>query len=176
MNLASPFSLALVAITTLAFLGLPIGHSMIAGSILYLLLAGQDMGTAAEQLLNGMYSNYVILSVPLFILAAEFMNIGSMTDRLMAFCNALVGRFRGGLAHVNVLQSIIFAGMSGSAIADAAGTGRMMQVMMTRGGRYTPSYAAAVTAVSSVIVSHLVLFKSFSSSSRRTCVCRRRPL
>ena len=55
----------------------------------------------------------------------------------------MVGRFRGGLAHVNVLQSIIFAGMSGSAIADAAGTGRMMQVMMTRDGRYTPSYAAA---------------------------------
>jgi len=151
MSLASPFSLALVAITVLAFLGLPIGHSMIAGSILYLLLAGQDMGTAAEQLLNGMYSNYVILSVPLFILAAEFMNIGSMTERLMTFCNALVGRFRGGLAHVNILQSIIFAGMSGSAIADAAGTGRMMQVMMTRDGRYTRSYAAAVTAVSSVI-------------------------
>ncbi|HYG85577.1 MAG TPA: TRAP transporter large permease [Azospirillum sp.] len=151
MTLASPFSLAIVAITALALLGLPVGHSMIAGSILYLLLAGQDMGTAAEQILNGMYSNYVILAVPLFILAAEFMNIGSMTERLTAFCNALVGRFRGGLAHVNILQSVVFAGMSGSAIADAAGTGRTMQVMMTSGGRYTPSYAAAVTAVSSVI-------------------------
>lgn len=151
MNLASPFSLSLVAISALAFLGLPIGHSMIAGSILYLLLAGQDMGTAAEQLLNGMYTNYVILAVPLFVLAAEFMNIGSMTDRLMAFCNALVGRFRGGLAQVNILQSIIFAGMSGSAIADAAGTGRMMQQMMTKDGKYPPSYAAALTAVSSVI-------------------------
>ncbi len=137
MNLASPFSLSLVIITALAFLGLPIGHSMIAGSILYLLLAGQDMGTVAEQFLNGMYTNYVILAVPLFILAAEFMNIGSMTDRLLTFCNALVGRFRGGLAQVNILQSIIFAGMSGSAIADAAGSGRMMQTMMTRGGRYT---------------------------------------
>jgi tripartite ATP-independent transporter DctM subunit len=151
MTFASPFSLAIVAITMLAFLGLPIGHSMIAGSVLYLLLAGQDMGTVAEQLLNGMYSNYVILSVPLFILAAEFMNVGSMTERLMAFCNALVGRFRGGLAQVNILQSIIFAGMSGSAIADAAGTGRMMQVMMTKGGRYTASFAAAVTVASSVI-------------------------
>ena len=80
MNLTSPFSLALVTITALAFLGLPIGHSMIAGSILYLLLAGLDMGTAAEQLLNGMYSNYIILSVPLFILAAEFMNSGSMSE------------------------------------------------------------------------------------------------
>ena len=151
MTLASPFSLAVVAITALALLGLPIGHSMIAGSILYLLLAGQDMGIVAEQILNGMYGNYVILAVPLFILAAEFMNIGSMTDRLTAFCNALVGRFRGGLAQVNILQSVVFAGMSGSAIADAAGTGRTMQVMMTSGGRYTPSYAAAVTAVSSVI-------------------------
>ena len=151
MNLASPFSLAIVAITALAFLGLPIGHAMIAGSILYLLLAGLDMGTAAEQLLNGMYTNYIILAVPLFILAAELMNIGSMTERLLRFCDAVVGRFRGGLAHVNIVQSIIFAGMSGSAIADAAGTGKMMQEMMTKDGKYTPSYAAALTAVTAVI-------------------------
>ena len=74
MSFASPFSLSLVAITALALLGLPIGHAMIAGSILYLMLAGLDMGTAAEQLLNGMYFNYIILAVPLFILAAELMN------------------------------------------------------------------------------------------------------
>ena len=151
MNLASPFSVAIVAITILAFLGLPIGLSMIAGSALYLLLSGADMGIVAEQFLNGMYSNYVILAVPLFVLAAEFMNIGSMTERLLAFCNVLVGRFRGGLAQVNVVQSIIFAGMSGSAIADAAGTGGMMQKLMTAGGRYTPSFAAALTAVTAVI-------------------------
>jgi C4-dicarboxylate transporter DctM subunit len=151
MNLASPFSLAIVAITVLAFLGLPIGHAMIAGSILYLLLAGLDMGTAAEQILNGMYSNYIILAVPLFILAAELMNIGSMTERLLKFCDAIVGRFRGGLAQVNILQSVIFAGMSGSAIADAAGTGKMMQNMMTAGGKYRASYAAALTAATAVI-------------------------
>jgi tripartite ATP-independent transporter DctM subunit len=151
MALASPFSLALVALTALACLGLPIGHAMIAGSILYLLLAGLDMGTAAEQVLNGMYVNYIILAVPMFILAAELMNIGSMTERLLRFCDAFVGRFRGGLAHVNIVQSIIFAGMSGSAIADAAGTGKIMQAMMTRDGKYTPSYAAALTAVTAVI-------------------------
>jgi len=151
MNFASPFSLSIVAITVLALLGLPVGHAMIGGSILYLLLAGLDMGTAAEQFLNGMYSNYIILAVPLFILAAELMNIGSMTDRLMIFCNAFVGRFRGGLAQVNVLQSIIFAGMSGSAIADAAGSGKIMQNMMTADGKYPASYAAALTAVTSVI-------------------------
>lgn len=151
MNFTSPFSISIVLITALAFLGLPIGLSMMTGSIVYLYLVGADMGTVAEQFLNGMYSNYVILSVPLFILAAEFMNVGSMTERLLAFCNVLVGRFRGGLAQVNVVQSIIFAGMSGSAVADAAGSGRMMQNMMTRDGRYPASYAAALTAVTSVI-------------------------
>jgi C4-dicarboxylate transporter DctM subunit len=151
MNFTSPFSISIVAITALAFLGLPIGLSMMAGSVMYLWLAGLDMGTVAEQFLNGMYSNYVILAVPLFILAAEFMNIGSMTERLLNFCNVLVGRFRGGLAQVNVVQSIIFAGMSGSAIADAAGSGRMMQNMMTKNNRYTPEFAAALTAVTSVI-------------------------
>ena len=151
MTFASPFSIAIVAITALAFLGLPIGHAMIAGSMLYLALAGLDMGTSAEQFLNGMYANYVILAVPLFVLAAELMNIGSMTERLLRFCDAFVGRFRGGLAYVNILQSVIFAGMSGSAIADAAGTGRMMQLMMTKDGRYPPAYAAALTAVTAVI-------------------------
>ena len=151
MNFASPFSITLIVITVLAFLGLPIGLSMISGSILYLLLVGADMGIVAEQFLNGMYSNYVILAVPLFILAAEFMNVGSMTERLLNFCNVLVGRFRGGLAQVNIVQSIIFAGMSGSAIADAAGSGKMMQTMMTREGRYTPSFAAALTAVTAVV-------------------------
>jgi C4-dicarboxylate transporter DctM subunit len=151
MNLASPFSIAIILMTFLALIGMPIGLSMICGSVLYLFLTGADMGTVAEQLLNGMYTNYIILAVPLFILAAEFMNIGSMTERLLTFCNVLVGRFRGGLAQVNVVQSIIFAGMSGSAIADAAGSGRMMQSMMTRNGRYTPSFAAALTAVTSVI-------------------------
>lgn len=151
MSFASPFSIALFAITALAFLGLPVGHAMITGSILYLWLAGLDMGTAAEQFLNGMMANYIILAVPLFILAAELMNIGSMTDRLLRFCNALVGRFRGGLAQVNVLQSLIFAGMSGSAIADAAGSGKVMQKLMTDGNRYPASYAAALTAVTAVI-------------------------
>jgi tripartite ATP-independent transporter DctM subunit len=151
MSFADPFALTIFTVVALALLGLPIGHAMIAASILYLWLSGLDMGTAAEQILNGMYSNYIILAVPLFILAAELMNIGSMTDRLMVFCNAFVGRFRGGLAQVNVLQSIIFAGMSGSAIADAAGSGKIMQRLMTADGKYPASYAAALTAATAVI-------------------------
>jgi len=140
-----------MAIVALSLLGLPIGHAMIAGSVLYLWLAGLDIGTAAEQLLNGMYSSYLLLAIPLFILAAEFMNSGSIMDRLLRFCNALVGRFRGGLAQVNVVQSIIFASMSGSALADAAGSGKMMQTLMTKDGKYTASFAAALSAASAVI-------------------------
>ncbi len=151
MNLTSPFPLAVFAIVGLSMLGLPVGHAMIGGSILYLYAAGLDMGTAAEQLLNGMYSSFLLLAIPLFVLAAEFMNAGSIMDRLLRFCNAIVGRFRGGLAHVNVVQSIIFASMSGSALADAASSGKLMQSLMTRDGRYPPAYAAALTTVSSVI-------------------------
>jgi tripartite ATP-independent transporter DctM subunit len=147
----TPFTACLAAIVVLSLLGMPIGHAMIAGSVLYLGLAGLDMGTAAEQLINGMNGSFLLLAIPLFILAAEFMNAGSIMDRLLRFCNALVGRYRGGLAHVNVVQSIIFAGMSGSALADAASSGRVMQTLMTRDGRYPASFAAALTAVSSVI-------------------------
>ncbi|MGB8433907.1 MAG: TRAP transporter large permease [Burkholderiales bacterium] len=151
MNLASPFSLTLLAIVALSLLGLPIGHAMIGGSILYLFLAGLDAGTAAEQLSNGMYNSFVLLAIPLFILAAEFMTSGSIMDRLLRFCNALVGRFRGGLAHVNVVQSIILSGMSGSALADVAATGGLMQKMMTQDDKYPPSFAAAVSAAGAVI-------------------------
>ncbi len=151
MNLTSPFAIAVIAIVTLSLLGLPIGLAMIGASVLYLFLKGADMGTAAEQLLNGTYGSYLLLAIPLFILAATFMSTGSIMDRLLRFCNAIVGRWPGGLAQVNVLQSIVFASMSGSALADAAGSGKLMQELMTRGNKYSKEYAAALSAVSSVI-------------------------
>ena len=151
MNLTSPFSLTMAAIVALSLLGVPIGQAMIGGSVLYLYLRGMDMGTAAEQLLNGTYTSFLLLAIPLFILAASIMSTGSILDRLLRFCNAVVGRFPGGLAQVNVLQSVVFASMSGSALADAAGSGKVMQVMMTKDGKYPSAYAAALSAVSSVI-------------------------
>jgi C4-dicarboxylate transporter DctM subunit len=151
VNFTSPFSLALGVIIGLSLLGVPLGHAMIGGSVLYLYLKGMDMGAAAEQLLNGTYSSFLLLAIPLFILAATIMSTGSIMDRLLRFCNAVVGRFPGGLAQVNVLQSVVFASMSGSALADAAGSGKLMQTMMTRDGKYTPGFAAALSAVSSVI-------------------------
>ncbi|HYG53842.1 MAG TPA: TRAP transporter large permease [Burkholderiales bacterium] len=149
--MSTAFAFALGTIVVLSLLGLPIAHAMIAGSILYLFAKGVDPGIAAEQLLNGMYTSFLLLAIPLFILAAEFMNSGSIMDRLLRFCNALVGRWRGGLAQVNVVQSVIFSSMSGSALADAAGSGKIMQTLMTKDGKYTPAFAAALTAASSVI-------------------------
>ena len=124
---------------------------MIIASIFYLLVTGLDLGTAAEQILNGLFNSYVLLAVPLFILAADLMNIGSLTDRLLQFCLVLVGRFRGGLGHVNIVANIIFAGMSGSAIADAVGIGRIIIGMMTKDGHYPVAYAGAITASAAII-------------------------
>ena len=151
MNFLSPFSICIYTIIGLGLLGLPISYSMIAASILYLLIAGLDIGTSAEQILNGLMNSYVLLAVPLFLFSAELMNLSRMTDHLLSFCNMLVGRFKGGLGHINVVQSIIFSGMSGSAIADVAGTGRISINMMTKNNQYTVSYAAAITAASAVI-------------------------
>ncbi len=145
------FSLCVIVLVLLAVLGLPIGLSMIGASIFYLLISGLDLGTAAEQILNGLFNSYVLLAVPLFILAADLMNTGSLTDRLLKFCLVLVGRFRGGLGHVNVVANIIFAGMSGSAIADAVGIGKVIIGMMTRGGNYPVAYAGAITASAAII-------------------------
>jgi tripartite ATP-independent transporter DctM subunit len=147
----TPFGWCVLAIVVLSLIGLPIGLSMIGGTVLYLAVSGQDVGIAAEQLVQGLNNSYTLLAIPLFILAAELMNLGSLSDKLLAWCNALVGRFRGGMGHVNVVSSLIFSGMSGSAIADVVGVGKLTMDMMTKDGRYTPAYAAAITAATATI-------------------------
>ena len=147
----SPFVWCVLLILSLSLSGLPIGLSMLGASVVYLMISGQDVGLAAEQIVQGLVNGYTLLAIPLFVLASELMNLGSLSDRLLAWCNALVGRFRGGLGHVNVVSSLIFSGMSGSAIADVMGVGKLTMEMMTKGGRYTPAYAAAITAATAVI-------------------------
>jgi C4-dicarboxylate transporter, DctM subunit len=147
----TPFVWCVAAILTLSLFGLPIGLSMLGASILYLIVSGQDVGLAAEQILNGLTNSYTLLAIPLFILASELMNLGSLSDRLLSWCNALVGRFRGGMGHVNVVSSLIFSGMSGSAVADVVGVGKLTMDMMTKDGRYTKAYAGAITAATAVI-------------------------
>jgi tripartite ATP-independent transporter DctM subunit len=141
----------LITLFGLAGIGTPVGYSIIASSILYFSFGDMDIALAGEKILQGLYKSFILLAVPLFITAANIMNVGTITDRLLSFCIAAVGRFKGGLGHVNVVASLIFSGMSGSAVADAAGIGKIIIGMMTKNGRYTRGYAAAITAASATI-------------------------
>lgn len=149
--MSAVFIFTLVAFFGLAVLGMPVAFAMFVASIAYLFATGRDIGLFGEQILNGLYDSFVLLAVPLFILAANIMNASGVSDRLFNFCQVLVGRFRGGLAQVNILVSIIFSGMSGSAIADAAGPGKLVTQMMIRQGKIPPGFAAAVAASSATI-------------------------
>ncbi len=149
MSLA--FIVMLLAFAALCAIGAAIGPAMIATGMLYLIISGQDVGLAAEMILNGFFNSFVLLAVPLFIFAANVMNAGTISDRLLEFSLALVGRMKGGLAHVNIVTSLIFSGMSGSAIADASGVGKVLIDMMRSENRYPPAFAAAVTGASATI-------------------------
>ncbi|MCC2688885.1 MAG: dicarboxylate transporter, DctM subunit [Rhizobiaceae bacterium] len=149
--MSAAFAACLTALFLLAAIGAPIALSMIVSAIVYLAIKGQDLGLAAEQLIQGIYDSFIILAVPLFIVAANIMNQGTISDRLLDFCKAAVGRFRGGMAQVDILVSLIFSGMSGSAVADAAGIGKVTINMMIRTGHYTPGFAGAVVAASATV-------------------------
>ncbi len=135
----------------LAGIGVPVAYAILVASMVYVGAAGQGIGIVGKNLLDGIYQSFLLLAVPLFIVAANIMNAGTITDRLLGFCVATVGRFKGGMGHVNVMASLIFSGMSGSAVADAAGIGRIIIDMMRKDGRYPAGYAAAITAASATI-------------------------
>ncbi|MFQ8434044.1 TRAP transporter large permease [Amaricoccus sp. W119] len=135
----------------LAGIGIPIAYAIIVASMAYMLATGTSIGLVGKTLSDGIYQSFLLLAVPLFIVAANIMNAGSISDRLLSFCVATVGRFKGGLGHVNVMASLIFSGMSGSAVADAAGIGKIIIDMMRKDGRFPAGYAAAITAASATI-------------------------
>ena len=145
------FALCLVTLFVLGGIGAPVALSMIVAALVYLGVGGQDISLAGEQIIQGLYGSFVLLAVPLFIVAANVMNAGTVTERLLEFCVAAVGRFKGGLGHVNVVANLIFSGMSGSAVADAAAIGKIIIDMMTKEGRYPAGYAAAITAAAATI-------------------------
>ncbi|KRH99611.1 TRAP transporter large permease [Curvibacter sp. PAE-UM] len=132
-------------------LRMPIGFSMLMAGVAYLLVKGQDLGLVAEQVSNGLYNSYVLLAVPLFVFAANIMNAGTVSERIFDFCRILVGRMRGGLAQVDILVSVIFSGMSGSAIADAAGPGLVTIKQMLKKPEYSRGFAGAVVVASATL-------------------------
>lgn len=132
-------------------LRMPIGFSMLVSGFGYLLVKRQDLGLVAEQVGNGLYNSYVLLAVPLFVFAANIMNAGTVSERIFDFCRILVGRMRGGLAQVDILVSVIFSGMSGSAIADAAGPGLVTIRQMLKRPEYSRGFAGAVVVASATL-------------------------
>jgi TRAP-type transport system large permease protein len=132
-------------------LGMPVVFALLVGPGLSLLLDDQRPYLAAllSRLYNGIDS-FPLLAVPFFILAGELMNSGGITARIVRFSQSLIGHFRGGLAQVNILSAMLFAGISGSAVADASAIGKMMIPAMEANG-YKRSFAAAVTAAAAVI-------------------------
>ncbi|MCA8864363.1 MULTISPECIES: TRAP transporter large permease [unclassified Halomonas] len=132
-------------------IGMPIAFAIIA-ALFYFMAVGEmpyQLATVPTQMFSGLNS-YALLAIPLFILAGELMNESGITGRIIAFSKILVGRLKGGLAHVNIWASVIFAGLSGSAVADTSALGRVFIPEMEKEG-YPRDFAAALTAASSVI-------------------------
>ena len=135
----------------LLMIGLPVFFGLLAAPGLLLWLNGQprDLALLYRNVYNGMDS-FPLMAIPFFMLAGVLMNRGGITSRLVEFSQAIMGHFRGGLAHVNILSSMLFAGLSGSAVADTSAIGSMLVPAMVKNG-YTRKFSAAITAASSVI-------------------------
>ena len=142
-------AILLLLFLVILFTGLPVPIGMGVWTILSFTVLGGDYSVIPQKLFNGI-DTYSYVCILLFILTAEIMSNGEITKDIVNFCESLVGHIRGGLAHVNVLASMMFAGLSGSAAADAAGLGPIEIELMTRGG-YTKRFAAATTAASAII-------------------------
>lgn len=139
----------LAAFAVLMFLGVPIGLSLGLAAVGGIIIDGTSLVTITQRMFEGMNS-WALLAVPLYTFAGYTMSKGGISDRLMDFCYSLVGHIYGGLAHVNVLASMIFAGISGSAVADTAGVSGMFMPKMVKQG-YSKEFTVSVTAVSSTI-------------------------
>jgi len=144
--------LALVILFALVFMiaGGPVFITLLLIPFLFLAIEPQAPMLLLPQKFFGAIDSFPLMAVPFFVLVGQVMNQGGITDRIFTFANSLIGHVRGGLAQVNILASLLLAGMSGSSVADAAGIGRIEIEAMRRDG-YTPSFSAAVTAASSTI-------------------------
>lgn len=139
----------IATLCVLALAGVPIIVALTAAVLVFLLMSDGWLLAMPQQTLSGL-RDYILITLPLFILAGGIMNAGGIADRLLAFASALVGWMRGGLAHVNVGTSVLFGGMIGTSVADLAGTGSIIIPKMKQAG-YPGPFSAALTATSSGI-------------------------
>ncbi len=142
-------ALLLALLLILFLIGVPIFISMGIASLAHSIVNHVSVVSLFQQMVRGVDS-FTIVSVPAFILSANIMNESGITNRLFNFANCLVGHIRGGLAHTNVMASVIFAGMSGSAIADAGGLGSI-EIKAMRDSGFSSEFSSAITAASAII-------------------------
>jgi len=145
--------LFLVSFSLIFILRIPIALGMMMSTFLYFATAvgpAADLSMTAAQFLNQMNSKFVLIAVPLFVFMAEVMNTGKITDMIFKFAGIVVGKRKGALGHVNVVASIIFSGMTGSALADASGLG-MMEIKAMNDNGYNRGFSSAITAASATI-------------------------
>lgn len=148
-----PLIVFIISFVLVFVLRIPIAAGMLMSSIFYFSLAKgpiADVSMVATQLLTSLNSSFVLIAVPLFVFMAEIMNSGKITDMIFSFASSIVGRRKGGLGHVNVVASIIFSGMTGSALADASGLG-MMEIKAMKERGYDDGFSCAITAASATI-------------------------
>lgn len=150
MELSTALLVFLLIFVLIFVLRMPIPMGMMTACVFYFLVTGESPKMVAQQTLKTFYTNYTIIAVPLFIFAANVMNSGKVTDKVFGFAMGFVGRFKGGLGHVNVLASLVFSGMTGSAIADASGLGKM-EIDAMRAEGYDDGFSCAITAASATI-------------------------
>ena len=149
--MSMPIIMLFVVMAICFIIRMPVSFSMLAASITYFLLAAPDkLGQVFTVITGNMFANYTMLAAPLFIFMANVLNEGEVTDKLFSFCNGLLGRLKGGTAQVNVFISLIFSGMTGSAIADASGIGLMEINQMKKEG-YDAEFSCAITAASATV-------------------------
>jgi len=138
------------ALALFIVIGLPVAVSLAGSSLVYLLMIGRYPELVVLHRMVEGVDNFPLLAVPLFIFAGNLMNSAGITNRIFSFANAIVGWLRGGLGHVNVIASVIFAGMSGAAVADAGGLGTI-EIKAMKDAGYDGEVAVAITAASSTI-------------------------
>jgi len=150
ISLKLGFLVAFIAMFVFMLLKMPVGLSIMSSSILFFILVGKNSGMMVSTIMGRLVESNSLFAVPLFIFAASVMNGSSITEHMFNFCKSLVGERKGALAYINIIISLIFAGMSGSAMADAAGIGLIELREMKRDG-YDMSYSAAITASTAVL-------------------------
>jgi len=138
-----------VLLALLLILGVPVAVSLAGASLIYILIEGRPAVVLVHTMINGIDS-FPLLAIPFFILAGHLMNTAGITNKIFAFARALVGWMHGGLGHVNVGASVIFAGMSGAAVADAGGLGTI-EIKAMRDAGYDTDFSVGITAASSTI-------------------------